>query len=309
MSTRCFLLEPTDQVELSLRRYRSGDAKCYKSPHGYCNVSVVLERLSIADLAARGWPMHQGRPEHGDLGLEHQDPRWPRQCGCGYAFRDDDVWQANPTMLYRRSDGGDLVTLDNAPVGAMWFAPWYSESPEWRGPDGQTLVVRVPPNHDWIIDSRASNCDSPCATCKRPYNKHPHDGGCRYVDARPHKCWVRHGTPPNVHVDKAGLTCGAGGGSIAVPGYHGFLHNGELSDDVDRKRRAPPAAPAAPSPYVRLSEILRKSDGIHQANLADTYARETGQSISQAELDRALKKGRAKGTFLEVAGVWKHVNS
>jgi hypothetical protein len=39
---------------------------------------------------------------------------------------------------------------------------------------------------------------------------------------------VRHGTPPDVTVDKNGLTCNAGGGSIQVPGWHGFLRNGEL---------------------------------------------------------------------------------
>jgi hypothetical protein len=40
---------------------------------------------------------------------------------------------------------------------------------------------------------------------------------------------VKHGTAPNLHVDKAGLTCQAGAGSILCGNYHGFLHNGELT--------------------------------------------------------------------------------
>ena len=34
----------------------------------------------------------------------------------------------------------------------------------------------------------------------------------------------------NVHVDKSGDTCAAGAGSILIGGYHGFLHNGYLTD-------------------------------------------------------------------------------
>jgi hypothetical protein len=37
---------------------------------------------------------------------------------------------------------------------------------------------------------------------------------------------VRHGEPPQITVDKRGLTCHAGAGSIALGSYHGFLHNG-----------------------------------------------------------------------------------
>ena len=51
-----------------------------------------------------------------------------------------------------------------------------------------------------------------------------------YEDARPHKCWVRHGDPRTgiVTVDKNGVTCGAGAGSIATRGWHGFLREGML---------------------------------------------------------------------------------
>jgi hypothetical protein len=56
--------------------------------------------------------------------------------------------------------------------------------------------------------------------------------GGDYEGDKTHRCWVRHGDPDKgepVHVDKAGHTCAAGAGSIATPGYHGFLHNGQLT--------------------------------------------------------------------------------
>lgn len=68
--------------------------------------------------------------------------------------------------------------------------------------------VKLPDGRTWYIDSRASNCDKPGDSS--------------------HRCWVRHGEPPNLTVDKIGNTCGAGGGSIATDGYHGFLRGGFL---------------------------------------------------------------------------------
>lgn len=75
--------------------------------------------------------------------------------------------------------------------------------------DGPNLHVILPNRQPWNIDSRASNCTM-------PYD---------YT----HRCWVRHGEPPNVTVDKNGLTCAAGAGSIMAADYHGFLQNGALT--------------------------------------------------------------------------------
>lgn len=226
---KCFLLNPTDRVAEFLRRY-AGSSQC--SVFGYHSVSVY-----IGD--------REARPDDacGDK-VDHSDPRWPTHCDCGYEFKENDTWQYRVDALYQRSDTLELTTLNKAPVGAMWFAPWMSDIPEMTGPDGNTLMVRLPGKHDWIVDGRASNCDSPCSKCGKPYNAHVVNGLCApipkgenydqekhyYHDARPHKCWVRHGEAPNIHVDKNGVTCGAGAGSIAVPSYHGFLHNGHLTD-------------------------------------------------------------------------------
>ena len=124
-----------------------------------------------------------------------------------------------------------------APVGAMWYADWLSEY--HAGPDGRALVVMCPGGHEWLIDGRASNCDHQCVNCGHPYHEHSDSGGYNPTrigcdngyqprDGGAHRCWVRHGVPPAVSVDKSGLTCGAGGGSILVPGWHGFLQQGVL---------------------------------------------------------------------------------
>jgi len=60
------------------------------------------------------------------------------------------------------------------------------------------------------MDDRASNCGS--------------------RDDDEHRCWVRHGEPPDLTVDKQGLTCTAGAGSIVTDTWHGFLRGGYLVD-------------------------------------------------------------------------------
>jgi hypothetical protein len=44
-----------------------------------------------------------------------------------------------------------------------------------------------------------------------------------------HRCWVRHGEPPRITVDKNGPTCQAGAGSILAGDYHGFLRDGAFT--------------------------------------------------------------------------------
>jgi hypothetical protein len=102
--------------------------------------------------------------------------------------------------------GDKVLTQGDLPVGAMWYADWYKR----KGPDGHCLIVKTP-GGIWSVDGRASNCTL------------PHDNE--------HCCWVRHGSPPNINVDKNGNTCGCGC-SIGLgenwKDYHGFLRNGSL---------------------------------------------------------------------------------
>jgi hypothetical protein len=195
----------------------------------YHNAHVRLEGERGLDDCPR---LHDGDALTGDL-WAHDDARWPAKCAsCDYVFTPADDWQFSPVRLYRRSDTGELIALRDAPPGAIWNASWLSENPEYRGPDGRSLMGRCPDGRDWMMDSRASNCDSPCAECGVQYKDHPpYKGpgeGHAYRDARPHKCWVRNGDPPELTVNKgaAGQSCGAGAGSILTPGWHGFLTNG-----------------------------------------------------------------------------------
>lgn len=197
-----FWLEPTDQVAVGLRRYSTG--KGYTCDEGH------HQALVYTGVEVRG---DDNRPM-----LDHQDPWWPKTCAqsCGYEFTEDDQWQMWQLRLYRRTDTGELRVLHpnasapeapSAEPGACWDASWLPFS---KGPDGMSLMVRCPDGHDWLVDGRASNCGLP--------------------NDNEHRCWVRHGDPREcrVTVDKNGLTCNAGAGSIATPNWHGFLRNGQL---------------------------------------------------------------------------------
>jgi hypothetical protein len=227
----CFFLEPILSARRSLRRFTyssdSGVAKC-STAWGH-DASVVIDEVAIGRRADGIWDF---------LGTDSvepflADPRWPERCRhCGFVFGSVGEFQVFLEPMYRRTDTGELFTLRAAPPGAIWNADWLAKYDEWRGPDGRSLVCRCPDGHDWTIDSRASNCDSPCATCRAPYHQHyktPAQVPClKFVDSRPHKCWIRHGEPPALTVDKAGVTCGAGAGSIQTPKWHGFLRGGFL---------------------------------------------------------------------------------
>jgi hypothetical protein len=156
----------------------------------------------------------------------HQD------CDEGCPGHDDEVYDAV------RADTGEVLATGivfmaegQVPVGAMWWSglpegprptgPDDWDHPDLRKPaedakrspshtfdDGPHLIVMTP-GGQWNIDSRASNCTL-------PYDYE-------------HRCWVRHGEPPNITVDKQGLTCTAGAGSIQCGDYHGFLVAGALS--------------------------------------------------------------------------------
>lgn len=135
---------------------------------------------------------------------DDNDPLWDVKCeACGSPCKDKRYTTGALIFVDRK---GREVDGENLPAGAMWFADWYP----WKGPDGHSLVVKLPNGHHWLVDNRASNC-----TMK---------------DDDVHRCWVRHGEPPNITVDKKGHTCKAGGGSIWSGDWHGFLRNGRLEE-------------------------------------------------------------------------------
>lgn len=152
-----------------------------------------------------------GRWDIGGKPADYPDDRWPVRCDhCGAPVPEQGVErQVHRHRLYDTTSG-------RPEPGDMFWAPWYHDEDKphfcpWDNCDDPRghLIVILPNGHEWDVDSRASNC-----TMKND---------------RLHRCWVRHGEPPLIHVDKNGHTCNAGAGSIGVPGYHGFLHHGRLT--------------------------------------------------------------------------------
>jgi hypothetical protein len=168
---------------------------------------------------------------------KRNDPLWPTKCDkCDFIFEASDHWQIHSEQLYRRVETGEVCSIRDIPPGGMWDAWWMPD--RWKGADGMCLMVKLPNGREWMIDSVASNCDSPCVHCGTSYNDHSNRNQGNtvptcpgYKDSRPeHKCWVRHGVVPEITVDKNGISCGAGAGSISSGGYHGFLRAGYLED-------------------------------------------------------------------------------
>lgn len=177
---QCFFLEPIDKARAILRRYKLGEEGKCLSPtgYGYHNASVNIDIID--------WDLAEGGLCADDF--DHEDPRWPKSCECGYEFIDSDMWQHARTRLHSRSDGGLDTTIQAAPTGAMWDAEWLPDNR--RGSDGVALVVRTP-DGDWQIDGPSSN------------------GG---------NGWKRTGQIPDVTARP----------SILMPNYHGWLTNGVL---------------------------------------------------------------------------------
>ena len=207
---QCFWIESTDKVRRYLRRYKSSDIEKCSLVRGYHDAMVVLDEVPVE---YNTWEDGRKYIKFDEPDLPHDDHRWPKQCECGYVFQDTDHWQVFKESLWKRPDTGEVFILKDAPAGAMWNAWWISDGAApgsfCVGEDGISLYVKTP-GGDWLVDGRASNC-----TMK---------------EDNIHKCWVRHGTAPNITVAKSGNTCAAGAGSIQCGSYHGFLRGGYLEE-------------------------------------------------------------------------------
>lgn len=119
--------------------------------------------------------------------------------------------------IMREIATGRELPSNELPVGALYAMQRRRDSgPDdypRAGYDGLSIGCVTMDGHVWNIEGRASNCTMP--------------------DDTRHRCWVRHGTiGERVTVDKAGLTCGAGAGSLFMgPNneWHGFLRDGKLT--------------------------------------------------------------------------------
>lgn len=175
----CFWLEPSGQVRICLRRYSRG--RSCPAGRDYCNAQLPLTIVPEDD-----------EQENGDL-WPHDDPRWPQLCAeCGHPFREHDHYQLRHVALFVDNRGA-VMTLEEAPPGAMWNADWYADARE-PGPDGNFLTVRLPCGGDWFVDGAARG---------QPFHV---------------KSWTREGDVPNVTVNP----------SVKSGGWRGFLVDGKL---------------------------------------------------------------------------------
>lgn len=150
---------------------------------------------TASDYPAESWPTacaDCGAP----VPTEAMEPRAVGESGT-YLVR-----QVFVSRLYDTPSGapepGDVYRLDYHGPG---------ECPYWDNCDGVHVHGVLPNGWDWDMDSRASNCTM--------------------REERTHRCWNRTGAPEDgtLDVGKGGHTCAAGAGSIAAPGWHGFLRN------------------------------------------------------------------------------------
>jgi hypothetical protein len=213
MGVKCFLLEPVDKIRVWARRYSKGTPNCCPRNPGQYSCHGAMNLIGDFD-----HPHVPGEYENWDDFVETirppaTDPIWPVKCECGAILEHQDSERGGQMFVHRlhkRSDTGDLTTIRDAPPGAMWSAWWMQHEGRYWDWDNQTeapLMCKTP-GGEWNIDGRASNCTMP--------------------NDRTHRCWIRHGVPPLLTVDKNGSTCAAGAGSILSGKWHGFLRNGEL---------------------------------------------------------------------------------
>jgi hypothetical protein len=141
---------------------------------------------------------------------DHPDAAWPDRCdACAMPSPPDASRSIERRRLY------DTVTGEPEP-GDLYWADWFGCDERggrcvhgWSNCDGVHLLAVLPSSALFDLDGRAANCNQPHDTI--------------------HRCWVRHGQPPDITVDKRGLTCGAGGGSIFAHDFHGYLRDGVWS--------------------------------------------------------------------------------
>ena len=182
---KCFWLEPTGRAKQYLRRYTPDFGAC-SGPLTYHDVSVEIgtipdDRKPIA--------CHKG--EFAD------DPRWPKECVCGYEFMETDMWQVPYSAIMRRMDTGEEMTWREAPPGAMRDATWLHDIKGYESQDGKVLVVKLPVG-EWVIDGPAS-------------------GGGK---------WTRTGSPPIITARPSIGVLKKDGGFA----YHAFLTDGILRE-------------------------------------------------------------------------------
>jgi len=206
MPWKCFLIEETEFSRLLLRRFAFSKTVVGDSNIGFRTIEKPCPRAkdAIHDASVVIDPQIRGENPRVSLKGEFEgDPRWPKQCPCGYAFAEEDQWQVNYDRLYRGAPDEKLYVLRENPPGATWNAHWMAENDkpngQWTGPDGKAWCVMMPGGVEWVVYCYASG----------PEPRHK---------------WLVEGTPPNITVSP----------SINLVGvYHGFVKGGVVAEDCE----------------------------------------------------------------------------
>lgn len=171
-----------------LRTFQYSSDKQCKKQNYGCDAKIYIKTTSI--LFDNRWSADDFSPEF-----------YPKVCdACGEPFGEKAIRQLFRERNYNTRTG-------SPEVGDLFYQDWDGYN-YWDNQVGPNLIAVCPGGFQWNIDSRASNCGLP--------------------NDRLHRCWVRHGEVPNITVDKKGLTCKAGAGSIKTSNWHGFLRNGQF---------------------------------------------------------------------------------
>ena len=145
---KCFYVEATTLSRRWLRRLSWMASK--EDPNHYHDARIYHSDVEETDAIVTLWNSRN------DVPAEWKDCAWPIECECGYVFTENDPYQVFKRQLYKRIDNGELMTLEDAPVGAMWNSQW----PEgWKGytagEDGIILTVKTP-GGEWVVDGPES---------------------------------------------------------------------------------------------------------------------------------------------------------
>lgn len=139
----CFLLVPTEQYRVNLRRYNSKGPSCLGNPRRRCQSSSPFKVIPNTKFLTRD--------EYPEV-----DMHWPQLCAtCGHPFREeDDQKQISHELIYRWEGTEIELTRSDAPAGAMWNADWL-DNIRAAGPDGKRIYVRLPDGIDWYVDGES----------------------------------------------------------------------------------------------------------------------------------------------------------
>ncbi len=197
MGWRCFMVKPSDLVQISFRRYGVNALACHKQypdTKTYHNTEVAVAQVprSLQEPIGRD-------PDP----VEKADPRWPKSCECGYVYHPEDHWQWNAETLYEGSPDGKLYTLGDHPPGAIWHCDWMEDikNNPYAGPDGKVWALMLPSGCEWLIYGPSSQGPK----------------------------WDVKGTLPEITVSPS---IAQQGGRV----YHGFVKNGIVTRDCEGRK-------------------------------------------------------------------------